>query len=196
MNNPRIYNSILSDVDITLHEGDCLVDPFNILGVFSILIDERFIQYLNNIDTSKLNASVNFDVDYWLNNIPIDIANKSGNFTIKQLDLDTQLYILKFAWWCCNSLLQSYYTEHNKFEYAIKWKNLLTIEQIAKPDKVNYELYAYQYIDPNWKMNWKIMSNGTGAFDWENDTQIYYLNIVTPDGGQLQIKHHKNNYNI
>lgn len=191
MDKLQIYNSILSDVDTTLKEGDRCVDPFNILDVFSILIDENFICYFNNIDTSKLNTSVDFDIEYWLNNIPINILNRSNDFIIKPLDLDTQVYILKFAWWCCNCLLQSYYSEQDKSEYAAKWKNLLTIEQIAKPCRSNYELYAYQYIDPNWKM----MSDNTGKFIWADNTQIYYLNIVAPDGGQLQIKHRKNNYN-
>ena len=46
--------SILSDVDITIDNGDELVNPFNLLDVQSIKLDPSFNELFENIDLEKL----------------------------------------------------------------------------------------------------------------------------------------------
>ena len=55
-------SSILSDVDITIDNGDELVNPFNLLDVQSIKLDPSFNALFESIDLDKL-YSETYDFD-------------------------------------------------------------------------------------------------------------------------------------
>ena len=90
-------NSILSDVDITIDNGDELVNPFNFLDVKSIKLDPSFNELFENIDLEKLySETCNFDPTDWM-----DIF---GVVLIKE---DLREALLRFAWWMCREIIFS-----------------------------------------------------------------------------------------
>lgn len=89
--------SILSDVDITIDNGDELVNPFNLLDVQSIKLDPSFNELFENIDLEKLySETCDFDPTDWM-----DIF---GVVLIKE---DLREALLRFAWWMCREIIFS-----------------------------------------------------------------------------------------
>ena len=89
--------SILSDVDITIDNGDELVNPFNLLDVQSLKLDPSFNELFENIDLEKLySETCDFDPTDWM-----DIF---GVVLIKE---DLREALLRFAWWMCREIIFS-----------------------------------------------------------------------------------------
>ena len=89
--------SILSDVDITIDNGDELVNPFNLLDVQSIKLDPSFNELFENIDLEKLySETCDFDPTDWMDNF--------GVVLIKE---DLREALLRFAWWMCREIIFS-----------------------------------------------------------------------------------------
>ena len=90
-------SSILSDVDITIDNGDELVNPFNFLDVKSIKLDPRFNKLFENIDLEKLySETCDFDPTDWM-----DI------FGVVLIQEDLREVLLRFAWWMCREIIFS-----------------------------------------------------------------------------------------
>ena len=90
-------SSILSDVDITIDNGDELVNPFNFLDVKSIKLDPRFNKLFENIDLEKLySETCDFDPTDWM-----DI------FGVVLIQEDLREALLRFAWWMCREIIFS-----------------------------------------------------------------------------------------
>ena len=97
MNINTIYNSILSDIDDNLHEGDVLTDPFGIFDVYGVEVNNEFLSFFKVIDLYKLRLNTNdMDIDWWTLNSPIPLSLSRGSvLEIAIMDYIMQEYILK-----------------------------------------------------------------------------------------------------
>lgn len=90
-------SSILSDVDITIDNGDELINPFNLLDVQSIKLDPKFNALFESIDLEKLySETCDFDPTDWM-----DI------FGVVLIQEDLREVLLRFAWWMCREIIFS-----------------------------------------------------------------------------------------
>ena len=185
MNTNTIYNSILSDIDDTLHEGDVLTDPFGIFDVYGVEVNNEFLSFFKVIDLYKLRLNTNdMDIDWWTLNSPIPLSLSRGNTPeIGLMDYGIQEYILRFAWYVCKCIFE---IKTNDTAHPLTGHFKIPFEHLTKdPSAMSYNnIYAYDYAT---------MERLEGTNSWTTAQTVYYFAVVTPNAGQLVIKHKKSN---
>ena len=150
----------------TLVAGDNAIDPFNVLGVYSIRSDKEFNQLFNLIDVDKLiEQTLDCNVDLWLCKIRID----TGEF----LDFQKSDMLIRLVWWLTFKLLY----EHDKYCLTKLTSHTIDISEIISNKDSEYnELRIFVYKQVEFFSNYS-----------------YYLNIMLPNGGQVTIIYKNNN---
>ena len=151
-------------METTLQEGDVIIDPFNVLGVYDIHSDKDFNRLLDLIDYDKLiEQTVDCNVDEWLCKINI----RTGEF----LDFRKSDMLVRLVWWLAFKLLY----ERDAVCEPMLTSNMVNISEISKPKSLYKYLRLYIYKTVETSMEYS-----------------YNLNIMLPNAGQLIIMY-KNN---
>jgi hypothetical protein len=186
MNNNTIYNSILSDIDDNLHEGDVLTDPFGIFDVYGVEVNNDFLSFFKKIDLYKLRLNTNdMDIDWWTLNSPIPVSiSRENTPQIGIIDYNIQEYILRFAWYVCKCIFEIKTNDAIMSISPITGHFRIPFEQLTKDliDMSYNNMYAYDYAT---------RERLEGISSWITAQTVYYFNVITPNAGQMVIKHKK-----
>ena len=134
MNNYILYESLLSDIETTLQNGDAAIDPFNILEVYEIESDKEFNKIFDLIDIDKLFEKTNeCKSDEWLCKLNIRIH--------EFLNLQKSDVFIRFVWWLTFKLIY----ERDTFCEKYLTLSLLDISEILHSKSLNIDLRLYIY---------------------------------------------------
>jgi hypothetical protein len=93
-----LYESLLSGMDKVMEQGDSITDPFNVLDVIDIFMENTFIDVLRHLDVNKLyDKTRDFKYHEW------EDYMRCKYFLV--LSLELQEILAKFTWWLCHQVL-------------------------------------------------------------------------------------------
>lgn len=120
-----LYNvSILDEIEETLDYGDKAADPFKILDVKSIKVDNDFINVFDIIDLENLfNETTDFEEEKWEDLI--------SQLVISEED---KAYLTRFSWWICREIL-----------FGPEGTHLINIVDILKNQEKNFYVKIFIY---------------------------------------------------
>lgn len=164
----RVYEGILADMEDTLVEGDIGVDPFTRFDVKTINIKSRLLRYLNHIDKDKLLQQTEIlDLNKW------DHLISGNDFGFMFVDDASKELILRLTWWICYELLygQKPFSK-TRPGYWLDMTNILKENDLVSECTLS-RIYIY-----------KNMPSG----DW-----LHYISVILPTGDDLEILYSNKN---